>query len=152
MTHDQARGPAPDRARRFTATVTVDAQGRTRVPIPFDPDDVWGPKPRHHVTGSLGGCGLRGVLDEADGGHVLILGPSWNRGGGPADGAEVEVVLDAEGPQRGDLAQDVAAAFDAGPDAAAFFDSLAQFYRRAYLRWIDATKRDPSSARCGSPR
>ena len=25
----------------------------------------------------------------------------------------------------------------------AFFDSLAQFYRRAYLRWIDATKRRP---------
>lgn len=29
------------------------------------------------------------------------------------------------------------------PDAAAFFDSLAQFYRRAYLSWIDATKRRP---------
>ena len=27
--------------------------------------------------------------------------------------------------------------------AAAFFDSLAQFYTRAYLRWIDATKRRP---------
>ena len=31
----------------------------------------------------------------------------------------------------------------AEPDAAAFFDGLAQFYRRAYLRWIDATKRRP---------
>ena len=29
------------------------------------------------------------------------------------------------------------------PDAGAFFDSLAQFYRRAYLRWIDATKKRP---------
>jgi hypothetical protein len=29
------------------------------------------------------------------------------------------------------------------PDAGAFFDSLAQFYRRAYLRWVDATKRRP---------
>ena len=28
----------------------------------------------------------------------------------------------------------------AGP----FFDSLAQFYRKAYLRWIDATKRSPA--------
>jgi uncharacterized protein YdeI (YjbR/CyaY-like superfamily) len=37
----------------------------------------------------------------------------------------------------------VAAALDAAPQAAAFFDSLAQFYRRAYLRWIDATKRRP---------
>src|SRR3712207_7886764 len=31
------------------------------------------------------------------------------------------------------------------PNAAAFFDSLAQFYRKAYLRWIDATKRRPRS-------
>jgi bacteriocin resistance YdeI/OmpD-like protein len=31
----------------------------------------------------------------------------------------------------------------AASPAAAFFDSLAQFYRRAYLRWIDATKRQP---------
>ena len=27
---------------------------------------------------------------------------------------------------------------------AAFWDELAQFYRRAYLRWIDATKRSPA--------
>jgi len=27
--------------------------------------------------------------------------------------------------------------------ATTFFDTLAQFYRKAYLRWIDATKRRP---------
>ena len=27
--------------------------------------------------------------------------------------------------------------------AGEFFDSLAQFYRNGYLRWIDATKRSP---------
>jgi hypothetical protein len=143
MTPDRTGGARPDRVRLFTAVVTVDGQGRTHVPVPFDPDDVWGPKPRHHVTGSLGGCGLRGVIEVDDEGHVLVLGPSWNRGGGPGDGAEVDVVLEPEGPQRGDLAADVAAALDAAPPAAAFFDSLAQFYRRAYLRWIDATKRRP---------
>ena len=37
----------------------------------------------------------------------------------------------------------MAAALEAAPDAAAFFDSLAQFYRRGYLRWIDATRRRP---------
>jgi len=53
------------------------------------------------------------------------------------------VVLEPEGPQREQLAPDVAAALEAAPEAAAFFDSLAQFYTRAYLRWIDATKRRP---------
>lgn len=29
------------------------------------------------------------------------------------------------------------------PPAGEFWDSIAQFYRRAYLRWIDGTKRRP---------
>ena len=29
------------------------------------------------------------------------------------------------------------------PQAGEFFDSLAQFHRRAYVRYIDATKRRP---------
>jgi uncharacterized protein YdeI (YjbR/CyaY-like superfamily) len=53
------------------------------------------------------------------------------------------VELEPEGPQRTDLADDIAAALDANPAAAAFFDTLAQFYRKAYLRWIDATARRP---------
>jgi len=35
------------------------------------------------------------------------------------------------------------AALDNEPDAANFFDGLATFYRKNYLRWIDATKRSP---------
>ncbi|KOV78085.1 hypothetical protein ADL03_40880 [Nocardia sp. NRRL S-836] len=60
-----------------------------------------------------------------------------------APGDHVEVELSPEGPQRADLADDLAAALDADPAAAAFFDSLAQFYRRAYLRWIDGAARRP---------
>ena len=128
--------------RRFTATMTVDARGRAHVRLPFDPDDAWGPKPRHHVTGRLAGCGLRGVVEPVAGGHEVVLGPAWNPDR-PASGTTVEVELSPEGPQRADLAPDVAAALDASPEAGAFFDSLAQFYRRAYLRYIDATKRRP---------
>jgi uncharacterized protein YdeI (YjbR/CyaY-like superfamily) len=32
----------------------------------------------------------------------------------------------------------------ANPQAGEFFDGLAQFYRRGYLRWIEATKRNPA--------
>jgi uncharacterized protein YdeI (YjbR/CyaY-like superfamily) len=53
------------------------------------------------------------------------------------------VELAPEGPQRADLAEDIAAALAANPAAAAFFDPLAQFYRKAYLRWIDGTSRRP---------
>jgi len=58
-------------------------------------------------------------------------------------GSQVEVVFEAEGPQRDDLPIDVAAALTADPQAGEAFDALAQFYRRAFLDWIDATKRRP---------
>jgi hypothetical protein len=41
------------------------------------------------------------------------------------------------------LAADIVAAFATNPAAGAFFDSIAQLYRRAYLRYIDATMRRP---------
>jgi len=62
---------------------------------------------------------------------------------GVAIGDNVTVELAPEGPQRGDLADDIAAALEANPAAGAFFDTLAQFYCKAYLRWIDATSRRP---------
>jgi len=69
--------------------------------------------------------------------------PMWLRDVGVAAGDDVIVELAPEGPQRADLADDIAAALAASPAAAAFFDTLAQFYRKAYLRWIDATARRP---------
>src|SRR5919106_4217371 len=119
MTPSPADGGASERARRFKVAVAVDRQGRTGVPVPFDPDGVWGRKPRHPVTGSLDGNGLRGVIDREGDGHLLVLGPAWGRGCGPTDGATVDVVLEPEGPQRDDLAPDVAAALEASPEAAA---------------------------------
>jgi uncharacterized protein YdeI (YjbR/CyaY-like superfamily) len=67
----------------------------------------------------------------------------WMRDAGVTAGDDVLVELAPEGPQRGDLADDISAALEANPAAAAFFDTLAQFYRKAYLRWIDATTRRP---------
>jgi hypothetical protein len=129
--------------QQFETTVTSDARRRVLVPVPFDPDTVWGRKAEHRVHGFVNGRGVRGVLERLDDRYALFLGPAWRRdcGIGPGDG--VTVALEPEGPQRGDLAPDVAAALAAEPDAGAFFDSLAQFYRKAYLRWIDATKRSP---------
>jgi hypothetical protein len=132
------------RARTFEVAVSVDRRGRVTIPVPFDPDEAWGTKPVHHVAGAVGPCDLRATVDRRPDGPVIVLGPAWNRDRlGLADGATVAVSLHPEGPQRDDLAADVAAALAASPEAGAFFDSLAQFYRRAYLRYIDATKRRP---------
>lgn len=128
--------------QRFKTTV-VTVRHRVFVPVPFDPNDVWGTKTEHHVRGTINGMDVRGVLEPLDSGRGLVLGPAWRRDRHVDSGAPVEVVLEPEGPQRDDLDDDIAVAFGLDPKAAAFFDSIAQFYRRAYLRYIDATKRRP---------
>ena len=101
------------------------------------------PKHEHHVRGTVNGLDLRGVVEPLATGRGVALGPAWRRDRHLESGATVDVMLEPEGPQRDDLAADIAAAFAANPAAGAFFDSIAQFYRRAYLRYIDATKRRP---------
>src|SRR4030095_7220253 len=53
----------PVRGKRFTTTVATDGRGRAFVPVPFDPDLVWGPKPRHHIAGTIHRLGLPAVLE-----------------------------------------------------------------------------------------
>jgi hypothetical protein len=135
---------SPVARQRFSATLAPAGRGGVFVPVPFDPDRVWQPKPRHHVTGTINGVGIRAVIETIGTRRGFTLGPAWVRDCRlVAVGDTVTVEVIPEGPQRGDLADDVAAALDAHPEAAAFFDSLAQFYRKAYLRWVDATKRSP---------
>jgi hypothetical protein len=117
--------------------------GSIFVPVPFDPDALWGPKPRHHVTGLVGPCKVRGPLTTLGGRHGLKLGPAWVRDNTAAPGDEVSVALVPEGPQREELDPDIVAALRAEPDAAAFFDALATFYRKGYLTWIAGTKKRP---------
>jgi hypothetical protein len=129
--------------QQFTTTATAASRGRVLIPVPFDPDTVWGVKPHHHIAGTVNQMPVRGVVEPAGDGFGFTLGPAWLRDCGVAGGDAVAVDIHPEGPQRDDLADDITAALDAHPAAGSFFDSLAQFYRTAYLRWIDATKRRP---------
>lgn len=130
-------------AQHFRTTPVEGSRGRLIVPVPFDPDAVWGFKAAHRVGGAVDGHRIRGIVEKGDGGSSLAIGPMWRRDCPVVAGVEIEVTLTPEGPQRADLAPDVAAALDADPAAGAFFDALAQFYRRAYLRWIDGASRRP---------
>lgn len=130
-------------SQRFAVTVTAVGPDRVLVPIPFNPNQVWGTKSRHHVAGTVNGVRVRAVIDLVGDGFGFTLGPKSPSRAGLADGDEVVVDIAPEGPQSADLAEDVAEALAANPVAADFFASLAQFYRRAYLRWIDATRRRP---------
>ena len=131
--------------QRFKATVAKTGS-RTFIPIPFNPNDVWGVKQRHHVTGTINDCKIRGSLGSDGKQYFLPLGAAWRRDSGLEAGAKVAVVLSAEGPQSEALAADVAAALAAAPEAKAFFDGLATFYRNTYIKWIEGAKRPETRA------
>ena len=131
------------RTQRFGALVAAGPGDGAVIVVPFDPDEVWGAKAVHHVNGTCGGRRVRVTLSPGSDGWAFSLSPARMRDMGIAVGDEVIAELVPEGPQRAELAEDISAALAANPDAAAFFDTLAQFYRKAYLRWIDATTRRP---------
>jgi Bacteriocin-protection, YdeI or OmpD-Associated/Domain of unknown function (DUF1905) len=135
--------PPSQAEQRFRAKIEGVAKKRVYIPLPFDPAEVWGERARYYIRGTIGSCGTRGALEKSGKGYFLPMGPAHLRDSGLRLGDEVEVVLTVEGPQRDALAPDIAAALDAEPAAGRFFDSLATFYRKNYLRWIDATKRRP---------
>jgi hypothetical protein len=141
--------PSPDRVpvdesrwERYD-TVLVEIDGAVVVPVGFDPDVRWGSKPIHHIVGSLNGISIRGRVERFESAWGVRLGAAWLRDCPLGVGSAVQVHLAPEGPQRADLADDIVAALDASPTAGPAFDALAQFYRRDFLRWIDATKRRP---------
>lgn len=116
-------------------TVVAKSGTRVFVPIPFNPNDVWGVKQRHYITGTVNGMNVRGSLGSDGTQYFLILGAAWRRDCGIDAGTKVDVVLSPEGPQDENMSEDVE------PKAKAFFESLATFYRKNYIRWIESAKK-----------
>jgi hypothetical protein len=130
--------------KTFTVTAADGGRGRLFIPVPLDLGAAWGPRTRHPVGGTVNGRRVRAVVEETLAGYGFLIGAAWIRDNPITVGDEVAVTIAPEGPQRIDLAEDVAGALAASPAAAAFFDTLAQFYRKGYLRWVDATKQRPA--------
>jgi hypothetical protein len=68
----------------FTVTVADGGRGRLLIAVPFDPDTTWGGKPQHHITGTVNGMGVRGVIEPRGDGYGFTLGPAWRRDCGVA--------------------------------------------------------------------
>ena len=118
-------------------------KSRVYLVLQFDSERVMGSKARYHVRGTFNGRDVRGALEQSSKGHLLPLGPAYRRGAGLHLDDLVAVTLMPDGPQSDSVAPDIAAALGDEPEAARFFDGLASFYRKNYLRWINATRRSP---------
>ena len=133
-----------DAVRTFRARADGTASGGAVIDLPFDPPKAWGARPRYHVTGIADGICFRTTLAQRRGAWRMAFGPKSSacRLAG-REAVDVEVWL--EGPQADDLAPDIAEALASRPAALAAFSGLATFYRKGWLRWIDATKRRPEA-------
>ncbi|PTX92056.1 hypothetical protein DB346_24215 [Verrucomicrobia bacterium LW23] len=147
-------GSAASAARHFSVTLRRGKPRQGVLVLPFEPDAVWGRRTRHLLIGTVGGHNYRGAVETVDGEPAILLGPAWLRDRPDVViGDTVEASLWPEGPQRsaasgaggkdGGIDPDIAEALAAEPEAAAFWDGLAQFYRKAYVTWITATKKRP---------
>ena len=67
--------------QRFKTTVAKSGS-RTYIVIPFDPNQIWGAKQRHHITGTINGCKVRGSLGSDGTQYFLPLGAAWRRDNG----------------------------------------------------------------------
>ena len=131
--------------QRFTAPIEKSGS-KYRIVLPFDPNTVWEAKARHHITGTIQQHKFRGPLAADGQQYYLVLGEAWRRDNGLEVGDSVEVILSAEGPQAGALAADIGEALAAQPEAKAFFESLATFYRSNYIKWIEGARRPETRA------
>jgi len=134
---------AEQNVRSFRGRAVSKPSGGAIIPLPFDPAEPWGRRDRYHVTGTIEGVRFRSSLVLRQGAWQIELGLKSPSASGLQDGQSVTVQIWPEGPQHEQLAADIAAALSARPQARRSFEGLATFYRKGWLRWIDATKRRP---------
>jgi hypothetical protein len=134
-----------DNSREFEGRIAR-IGSQVGVALPFEPDEAWGKRARHDIAGTINGVRVRGPLRSHDGRAFVSLGQAWRRDSGLKAGDAVRVVIWPEGPQQANLPGDIAAAFEAEPEARTFFESIPTFYRRNYMRWIESAKRPETRA------
>ena len=127
--------------QKFDGVVQVGERSRVFIALSFDPQRVWGKKTRHHIRAAINGRMFRGSLGSEAGAYFMVLGAAWRRDCGINAGDRVTVEIEPEGPQQDTLAEDIVSALAAEPAALEFFQALATFYRKGYMKWIEGAKK-----------
>ncbi len=77
----------------FTSRPVTTDRGHVRLPLPFDPRDAWGRKPRHYVEGTVAGTPFTGSVGFSGGTAFLVLSADFRKRAGIAAGEEVAVQI-----------------------------------------------------------
>jgi len=124
----------------FTANI-VRSGTRTLLELSFDPNDVWGVRKRHYLGGTINGHEVRGVVEGEGPSFFFSLGAAWLRDNDIDTESPVEVILSPEEPLPESVDDDISSALESEPEAKAFFEGLAPFYRKNFIRWIESARR-----------
>ena len=125
----------------FTATAQARPGGGIAIALPFDPAEAWGDRDRYYLAGTIEQHPMRATVTPAGDESMLTLGPAWCRDRRVAADASVQVSLHPEGPQLDTISPDFADALRAEPQARRFFESLATFYRKGFVTWVEGAKK-----------
>ena len=125
----------------FTATAQARPGGGIAIALPFDPAEAWGDRDRYYLAGTIEQHAVRATVTPGGAEPMLTLGPAWCRDRRVAADASVQVILHPEGPQLDTISADFADALRAEPQARRFFESLATFYRKGFVTWVEGAKR-----------
>jgi hypothetical protein len=135
------------RTMTFTATALARPGGGISIALPFDPAAAWGDRDRYYLAGTIEQYPMRATVTPAGAEPMLTLGPAWCRDPRVGPDASLRVSLRPEGPQLDTISLDFADALRAEPEARRFFESLATFYRKGFVTWVEGAKRPETQAR-----
>jgi hypothetical protein len=132
--------------KKFDAELSG-VDGKVRLYLPFDPNDVWGKKRRHQVAGTIGGHPFEGSIGVRGGKFFVVLNAAMRAKTKLGAGDEVAVKLRSiEGASGPEVPADLTKALAASKKARAFFDSLSAFYKNTWVSWIESAKKAETRA------
>jgi len=128
---------------KFKAVIEDAGGGGAFVKIPFDVEQAFGKK-RVQVRATFDGEAYRGLLTRMGAPwHMLIVVKEIRAKISKSFGDEIEVTVEEDDqPRVLEIPPDLVAAFQAEPQALAFFDGLAFTHRREYVNWINEAKQE----------
>ncbi len=78
----------------FSTTLVLTERGHARAPLPFDPRQTWGRRPRHYVEGTVAGLPFSGSVGFAGGAAFLVLSSDFRHRASVTAGDRVEVQVE----------------------------------------------------------
>jgi len=133
--------------KTFTARVETGERGRVFITVPFDPNSIWGKRPRHYVHGTINGTAFSGSLGSRAGAAFFPLNKALQAAAAISIGSVVEVTLQPALAESDAVPADLAAALATTETARGAFAALTSFQHNQFVRWIVAAKKSATRAR-----